>query len=154
MYDVLKKLALQIPWVKSDDKNINVEYHLNDILEFQQGLQQQAISAAVAEFREDQVEPGKGGLENKEELGPFLPPGFKESRLKIENNSVEQTKSSARKDKMTHLSSRHNPKEMFASDDDEYCFDLGSEDDTDDYIITEEEFKCCKAKYLQETDSK
>ena len=153
MYDVLKKLALQIPWVKTNDKNINVEYYLNDILEFQQGLQQQAISAAVAEFR-DQMEPGKGGLDNKEELGPFLPPSFKESKLKVEDDSVEQTKSSARKEDLPQMYSRNKPKDMFASDDDEYWHDLGSEDDTDDYIITEEEFRCCKAKYLQETESK
>ena len=53
IYEVLKAMALQIPWVKCNkDSEVNVEHHLNDILTFQHTLLQNAIAAAELECRE------------------------------------------------------------------------------------------------------
>ena len=159
IYKTLHKLASQIPWIKHEDE-IKVEYHLDEILEFQESLKRTATAAAVGEFKlamkqEDNCRNNlKRSLENVENYGPFLPPESKRSKLSKSSNTDESGHSGSchSKDHLwTH--SRH-PEGIFSSDEDEMNFDLGSEDDTEDYIIQEKKLKDCKVKYLQELESK
>ena len=174
IYETLHKLASQIPWIKQKDE-IKVEYYLDEILEFQNSLKQTAIAVAVSKFKlaMEQENNTKNNLENKnlennsrkalkrslehvEEYGPFLPPSSKASARRSKSNKSEETAhsgSSHGKD-FLRLHTRGNPETMFSSDDeDEVHFDLGSEDDTEDYIIREENLKDCKMKYLKDVDS-
>lgn len=153
IYDVLLKLANQIPWIKNDGEK-TVEHHLNDILEFQQSLKQQAVAAAVSEFKSDMEKNDTRSLEHVEDYGPFLPPIMKKSKVTRQDDTGASTHSNSSAAKEGNLHSKTGKDDaVFSSDEDEEIFDLGSNDDTEDYIIREEELKEYKEKYLQELES-
>lgn len=169
IYETLRKLASRIPWIKQNEE-IKVEYHLDEILEFQLSLKQTAIASAVSEFKLAMEQENntdnktlenntrmdlKRSLEHVKEYGPFLPPKSKLSRHSKSNKSHETAHSGSPHGKdFLRLRSLANRDSMFSSDEeDEVHFDLGSEDDTEDYIIHESKLKDCKMKYLQDIDS-
>ena len=159
IYEVLKALALQIPWVgyRNDIDDLNVEYHLKDILDFQQTLLQNAISAAVCEFREaeNQKDEAKSDADTDKECAHFLPCS---KRIKTEGvvSTGESSQSSSNVGSNSGSTNSPRKKDIPFSDDDDYYFDLGSEDDTDDYILKshEVELKQWKAKFLEASEAK
>ena len=161
IYDTLQKLASQIPWIKNKDE-IKVEFHIDEILEFRNSLRQTAITSAVCNFKmamdegvKQEMEEEKNdktnlkrSLENVKEYGPFLP---KRSRLSDPPKSNNHSAPPHSKE-FHRLHSRGNPEAIFSSDEDEVHFDLGSDDDTEDYIIREEKLKDCKLKFLEDLE--
>ena len=192
IYEVLKAMALQIPWVKCNkDSVVNVEHHLKDILTFQHTLLQNAISAAELECREAETVIDEHDIneivernaqhdskeivernaqhvskeivekneqhDSKEIEERNAQHVSEELEIKIAHN-VQLFKRKKQKKKYTcsnitksKLSSPR-MKDIGSSDDENGTFDLGSEDDTDLYILEphEVELKQYKAKLIEE----
>ncbi|XP_060569515.1 transcription factor IIIB 50 kDa subunit-like [Ruditapes philippinarum] len=135
--EALKAMAKELPWLKGSGVKIDhVEVHLKDIIKYQTSLFVQTVLTAVNELEETD----KQITEVDEELLLDSVTTFRKfpKRKHVEETSENDIDTPVEKKKKVGKSRE---KQMNDDSSDIENFDLGSDDDTDQYILTPKEVK-------------